>query len=174
MSGSYILKIGGLKEGHYHEEFKIGKEFFEQFEESEIKEGALVAIVDMEKRISHIDMVIKISGEMKVACDRCLAMFMYPINCTNRLIVNFQNDQMEDSDPDIISVPSDEEELDLKQHFYDFVILSLPIRRVHPLDNKGKSTCDPEMLRKLNKLIIEEEKVTDPRWDELKKLMNNN
>ena len=30
------------------------------------------------------------------------------------------------------------------------------------------------MLKKLKELIIEEEKENDPRWDELKKLMNNN
>jgi hypothetical protein len=30
------------------------------------------------------------------------------------------------------------------------------------------------MLKKLEELIIEEEIENDPRWDELKKLMNNN
>jgi hypothetical protein len=30
------------------------------------------------------------------------------------------------------------------------------------------------MLKKLEELIIEEEKENDPRWDELKKLMNDN
>jgi len=29
-------------------------------------------------------------------------------------------------------------------------------------------------LKKLEKFIIEEEKENDPRWDELKKLMNDN
>jgi hypothetical protein len=30
------------------------------------------------------------------------------------------------------------------------------------------------MLKKLDELIIDEEKDNDPRWDELKKLMNDN
>ena len=30
------------------------------------------------------------------------------------------------------------------------------------------------LLKKLEELIIEEEKEYDPRWDELKKLINNN
>jgi hypothetical protein len=45
---------------------------------------------------------------------------------------------------------------------------------VHPDDNNGKSTCDPVMLKKLEELIIEEETEYDPRWNELKKLMNDN
>ena len=64
--------------------------------------------------------------------------------------------------------------LDLKQHFYEFIYLALPIKRVHPDDKSGNSTCDPDMLKKLNEHIVEEEPDNDPRWDELKKLMNDN
>jgi len=45
---------------------------------------------------------------------------------------------------------------------------------VHPDDENGKSTCDPEMLSKLNEYIVSGEKGSDPRWNDLKKLMNNN
>ena len=65
-------------------------------------------------------------------------------------------------------------ELDLQQHLYEFIHLALPIKRVHPGDKNGKSTCDPVMLKKLEELIVEEEKEERPRWDELKKLMNDN
>lgn len=81
---------------------------------------------------------------------------------------------MEDTDPDILSVPIDAYELDLQQQIYEFIMLALPIRRVHPVDKNGNSTCDPVMLKKLDELIVDEEKDTDPRWDELKKLMNDN
>jgi uncharacterized metal-binding protein YceD (DUF177 family) len=82
-----------------------------------------------------------------------------------------------DDDPDILSLPSDEYELDLKQHFYDYINLALPIKRVHPVDRNGKSTCDPLMIKKLREHLVEEEaeeKQNDPRWDELKKLKNEN
>jgi uncharacterized metal-binding protein YceD (DUF177 family) len=60
------------------------------------------------------------------------------------------------------------------QHCYEYILLALPIQRVHPDDKNGESTCDPGMLDKLKEHIIIEEPETDPRWDELKKLMNNN
>ena len=173
MSGSYTIPLSGLKEGHHTIDFEIDKKFFELFEESEVKEGSLIANVEMDKRSTHLDMTIRISGSVRISCDRCLEPFLQPIQSENRLLVKFGK-SIEDIDPDIISVPADEHELDLQQQIYEFIMLALPIKRVHPTYKKGNSTCDPVMLKKLEELIIEEEKVNDPRWDELKKLMNDN
>ena len=41
MSGSYTIPLNGMKEGHHSFDFEIEKEFFEQFEESEVKEALL-------------------------------------------------------------------------------------------------------------------------------------
>jgi len=173
MSRTYTIPHSGLKEGQHTFDFEIDKAFFEQFDESEVKEGSLVANVVMEKRSTHLDLIISISGNVRICCDRCLEMFLQPVECENRLLVKFGK-TIEDIDPDILSLPVGEHELDLQQHFYEFIILALPIKRVHPTDSKGRSTCDPEMLKKLEELIVEEETDIDPRWDELKKLMNNN
>ena len=173
MSELYTIPLIALKEGYHTFEFEIENEFFEKFEESEIKEGSLAAIVDIEKRTSHSDVTIRISGSVRISCDRCLEMFSQPVNCENKLLVKFGK-SLEESDPDILSLPSDEHELDLKQHFYEFIHLALPIRRIHPDDKKGNSTCDPVMLKKLEELIVDEDVENDPRWDELKRLMNDN
>ena len=173
MSGSYTIPLSGLKEGHHTIDFEIDKEFFEEFEESEVKEGSHIANIEMDKRSTHLDMIIKVSGSVRVSCDRCLEMFSQPVKSENRLLVKFGK-SIEDTDPDILSVPVDEHELDLQQQLYEFIMLALPIKRVHPADKNGKSTCDPVMLKKLEELIIDEEKENDPRWDELKKLMNDN
>jgi uncharacterized protein len=173
MSRTYTIPLSGLKEGRHTFDFEIDKEFFEQFEESEVKEGSLIANIEMDKRTTHSDLSIMISGTVRVCCDRCLEMFSHPVVCENRLLVKFGK-SLDDIDPDIIFIPSDEHELDLKQHIYEFIYLALPIKRVHPENKNGKSTCDPEMLKKLEEHIIEEENDSDPRWDELKKLMNDN
>ena len=173
MSGSYTIPLSGLKEGHHTIDFEIDKEFFEQFEESEVKEGSLIANIEMDKRSSHLDLNIRVSGSVRISCDRCLEMFSQSIDSENRLLVKFGK-SIDDIDPDILSLPIDANELDLQQQIYEFIILALPIKRVHPNDNKGKSTCNPVMIKKLEELLIEDEKESDPRWDELKKLMNDN
>ncbi|MCU0409220.1 MAG: DUF177 domain-containing protein [Bacteroidales bacterium] len=172
---SHLLKlpVGGLKEGQHKFDFEIGDEFFEGFEESEIRQGSLVAVVEMEKRSTHADLTISIRGSVIVPCDRCLEMFSMPVDCENRLLVKFGK-SIEGADPDIVSMSSDEHELELSQHFYDYINLALPIRRIHGAGNAGSGTCDPEMLKRLEELRTEEGEANDPRWDDLKKLMNDN
>ncbi|HLN20839.1 MAG TPA: DUF177 domain-containing protein [Bacteroidales bacterium] len=173
MSRKYTIPLSGMKDGLHQVEFEIDNRFFERFEESEVKEGSLTAEVVIEKRSTHSDLTIRISGAVMICCDRCLEMFSFPVESKSRLLVKFgEND--EEIDPDILYLAFGENELDLQQHFYDFIMLSLPIRKIHPDDIEGNSTCDPEMLKKLEDLITEGESETDPRWDDLKKLMNNN
>lgn len=173
MSGFFTIPLSGLKEGHYTFEFDIDKEFFDLFDESEIREGDLAAIAEVDKMPAHFEFAVRIRGSVTVCCDRCLEMFEYPVECENRFLVKYGLAH-DDSDPDIITLSQDEFELDLKQFFYEFIHLSLPIKRVHPVDQNGISTCNPEMIRKLREHLIDNEKTTDPRWDELKRLMNDN
>ena len=172
MSGSYTIPISGLKEGCHSHKFELGKEFFGLFEESEIREGELIVSVEADRRVSHIDIMIRIKGTVMVSCDRCLGVFSLPVNSENRLLVKFDKSH-DETDPDIISMSAEETELDLTLYLYEYIQLALPIQRIHPEDEKGNSTCDPEMISKLNEHIINEDIGTDPRWDELKRIMNN-
>ena len=73
-------------------------------------------------------------------------------------------------------VSNQEPELVLIQEFYDFINLSVPIRKVPDPD---VHICDPKVLELLGlnekgeQIIPEkedEEEIIDPRWAELKKL----
>ena len=173
MSGLFSIPVSGLKEGLHYYDFEINKEFFDQFEESEVKDGILSVRIEARRTSSHIDLTVRISGTVKVCCDRCLGYFPMNIDSENRLLVKFGKAR-DESDPDIITIAADEYELDMKQNFYDYIHLALPIQRVHPNDKNGDSTCDPVMLKKLKEHVIEEDHNSDPRWDELKKLINEN
>jgi uncharacterized protein len=173
MSGLYTIPLVGLKEGRHTYDFEIGNKFFEQFEGSEIREGNLQVIAELDKRSSHFDLVIKIEGVVRVECDRCLEKYDQPLKSENRLLIK-SGKERDDSEPDLLTIAADEYELDISQYIYEFTHLALPLKKVHPEDKKGKSTCNPEMLQKLNELVIDIEKTGDPRWDELKKLMNEN
>lgn len=173
MSGLFIIPLSGLKEGGHSYNFEIGEEFFELFEGSEITKGNLIARVELDKRSTHLDLKFNIKGSVIIGCDRCLEPFSHPLECENRLLVKLGKN-WDENDPDMLTIPVDEYELDVKQYIYEFIHLALPIKRIHPLDKKGKSTCDPEMLKKISEHTVDIEKESDPRWDELKKLMNNN
>jgi uncharacterized metal-binding protein YceD (DUF177 family) len=82
--------------------------------------------------------------------------------------------QRDDSDPEVVILPHDENELDLKQYLYEFIHLALPIRKTHPDNADGGTSCDPEMIEKLREHLVDERHSDDPRWEDLKKLMKNN
>jgi uncharacterized protein len=89
MSGLFTVPVGGLKEGQHTFSFEINKEFFDQFEDSEVREGMLKATVEAEKRSSHIDLSVIIQGAVSISCDRCLGLISHPVDCINRLLVKF-------------------------------------------------------------------------------------
>lgn len=169
MSGLYTIPLAGLKEGRYTYEFKIGDDFFETFEGSEIRKGGLEANVTLDKRSNLLELMISFDGEAEVVCDRCLGNFPLHLSSSNKLIIKLGK-EWDDSDPEMITMPVDEHQLDLSQYFYEFIHLALPIQRIHPDDKKGKSTCDPGMLKKLGEHETGDKDSIDPRWDRLKNL----
>lgn len=169
----YNIPLRGIKEGHHTFKFEIDRKFFDLFEGSEVREGELEAVAEVEKCSSHINLDILIYGKVTICCDRCLEVFDHPIECENRLLVKFGH-EMDDSDPEIITLSRDDHELDLKQYLYEFIHLALPIRRIHPDDEYGISRCNPEMLLKLREHQVDEVTFNDPGWEELGKLMNDN
>ncbi len=173
MPGLYSIPIAGLKEGRYTYKFEIGDDFFEAFEGSEIRRGELMAEVKLEKCSTHIQLDIAINGNAEVMCDRCLEKFYMPLSCANRLFVK-QGKLWEEADPDMITMPLDEHEIDLSQFFYEYIHLAFPIKRIHPDDKKGRPICDPEMIRRLEDHLVTAEHISNPQWDELKKLTGNN
>jgi len=173
MSGLYVIPLSGLKTGYSTFDFDIDREFFDIFEDSEISEGQLAVSVVAAKGSTHVDLEVKIKGVVSVCCDRCLELFDYPIDSVNRLLVRYGS-LRDDTDPDIIILPEDEHELALKQYLYEFIHLALPIKRIHPEDRNGKSSCDPGMLEKLREHLVNGDNSPDTRWDGLKQLLIDN
>ena len=169
----FIIPFKGLKVGRHNFAFDIDDTFFDDFEQSEITKGKVHVEVDLEKKTNMLELYFRLAGNVMITCDRCLDEFEMPIEYDSELFVNF-GDTTEEQTDEIIVLAHNEFEIDVAQYIYEFVHLSLPYKRVHPLDKKGRSTCNKEMLKKLDEYIIREnDNNNDPRWDDLKNLMNN-
>ncbi|MDR3235480.1 MAG: DUF177 domain-containing protein [Prevotellaceae bacterium] len=148
-----ILAFKSLSSGKHIFTFDIGDAFFDSFENSEIEHGNFSVEVILEKRAALLEFFIKINGNVKVACDRCLDELELPVNYEGRLLVKFSHvqDDADDADDadDVIIIEPTENEIDLSQFLYDSINVSLPMQRVHPEDQ-----CNKEMIEKLNELRI--------------------
>jgi hypothetical protein len=51
--------------------------------------------------------------------------------------------------------------------------LAVPIKKIHPDDKNGNTTCNPEMIEKLNNYIIREGEENSSVWNDLRKLLDN-
>lgn len=171
----YLIPFVGLKQGLYQYEFEIGNKFFESFEHSPVKSGNVKVDLDLQKQDVLMILNFSLHGSVNVPCDRCLEDFAQPIEGENRIIVKFGNETYEESD-EIVVLSRDEYEIDVSQYIYEFINLAIPLKKVHPDDENGKSSCNPEILKKLEEYSATEHQKqgTDPRWSALKNLYKKN
>ncbi len=167
----FNIPFVSLELGNHQFEFEVTDSFFEYFEFSLIQHGDVHVMVDLEKMERMMVFTIKLDGEVLVTCDRCTNEFEFPLSDTQRLIVKLGAEYMEESE-DVVIIPETEYQFGLAPYIYEFIHLALPARLLHPDDEKGNSTCDPDMLRRLDTMAPHE--TIDPRWEALKKLNTDN
>jgi len=162
----FTIPFKGLSAGSHLFDFKIGEPFFESFEYFEGISGKLDVHIDLlkESNLMHLD--FHFQGEVSLQCDRCLGRFNYPIKGQFLLIVKFGETFEEESD-EVIILPLTESQIDLKQHFFEYINMLLPLQKIHPDKENGESGCDPKMIERLTQNSEQKE---DPRWEVLKKL----
>ena len=168
-AGFYSIPLSGLKEGSHEYEFEIGNEFFKDFENSEIGACHINAEVTLVKRSAHMELNIRIEGFVKLTCNRCLDEYDQRVETDNSLLIK-NGEQWEEANDEVVMISSGEDKLDLSQIVYEFVHLGLPLGRYHSDDETGKSTCNAEMIEKLDQHKADQDNIIDPRWNNLGKL----
>ncbi len=174
----YSISFKGLKNGLHNFEYQIGASFFNLFENPLVENGQLNAVVSLNKSQNLLVVDFNISGTVNSICDNCLAPIEIPVDCSNRLYFNFGLEYAEQSE-EIIVLAYEDHQINVAQWLYEFIIVSIPIRHIHPEDENGNSTCNIQMLDRLDAYLVKEESTlekkesnSDPRWDALKKLIN--
>jgi len=171
--GTYSVRLSGLSDGEHDFSFDLDETFFGSLETPEMKpeveKGKVRADLVLEKKPGVLAIHFQLQGEVEVTCDRCLEPFMSGIQVQRTLFIKFGETPGEIED-DVIMIHTDDHEVEVGQFMYEFIILALPYKRVHPVDEKGKSRCDPDMLIKLEEFRGHsgEKNTGDPRWDALK------
>jgi len=170
----FSIPFTGLKLGKHQFDFEIDKSFFDAFEYSLVKDGALKTTLELDKQETMLILNFHIWGTIQLNCDKCLAEFGQPIDIKERQIVKFAEDELESDDLEIIVLNRKESEIDVSEMIYEFINVAIPY--INNCEQAGTNQkCDPEMLATLEKLASgnaeqEEEKTDDPRWEALKKL----
>jgi uncharacterized metal-binding protein YceD (DUF177 family) len=127
-----------------------------------------------------------VDGTIVVICDRCLDEMDLDVHTTGKLQVKLGADYGEQGD--VVIIPEAEGVINVAWYIYEFVALAIPMKHVHA---PGK--CNKDMSGKLSKHLLrstddedfggeaitfgdeadEAETPMDPRWEGLKKIINN-
>ncbi|AJR03075.1 YceD family protein [Siansivirga zeaxanthinifaciens] len=172
----FTIPFVGLKIAKHHFDYKIEKAFFEYFEYEEFNDVNVDVDLILEKKSTLLELNFKISGFVNVNCDLTNEPYNQPIKNEFDLVVKF-GDEYNDEYEDILIVPHGTYEINVQQYIYELIVLSVPIKRVHPGVKDG--TLDSEILKKLEELSPKGEKENkieediDPRWNTLKKLLTD-
>ena len=170
----YNIAFKGLGQGIHVFEYQIDKRFFDYFSGGIADDGNVTVKVTLEKQSAYMLLLFQVDGTVKVQCDRCLEVYDQPVKSENKIFVKYGEESFNEGD-DVIWVGVNEHQINVGKLIYDFIILSIPIRQVHPEDENGNSLCNPKMLQKLEKLSSPggQGVKNDNRWDDLRKLLEN-
>ena len=173
----YLIPFIGLKLGKHHFEYQISNAFFEIFDYNEYQDSNIKVNVVLEKKSTLLELSFKHKGVVNVPCDLTSEDFDLPIKGQMKLIVSF-GEEFNNENEELLILPHGEFEMDIAQYIYEMIVLSVPLRRVHPGVKDG--SLKTEALTKLNELTVKEEKEEikekeniDPRWDKLKQLLTD-
>ncbi len=195
----FKLGLKSLPPGEHHFEFHPGKEFFVNMENTDIHDADLNVDLRVVHKNDSYDMTFHITGTVTLLCDRCLDNLVMPIDADYHITVEYGDDYNDESD-DLLVIPQSDNYLNVAYMIYDTIVLAIPIKHVHPagkcnramsavLKKHRATIAGEEADTSLEETLIEEmdsmepdapesdspaETPTDPRWDALKKLTDNN
>lgn len=187
---AYKLPLKSLPSGSHEFEYDLGKQFFEDMESSDVRDAHLKVVARVNVKGDVFELSLKVSGEITLICDRCLDEMQWPVDTEYKVFVKYGEDYNDDSD-DLLVIPETDNFLNVAYMLYDTVVLTIPIKHVHPMGkcNRAMSTLlrkhrspasnlegeDGEMVEEIMDSIDEledsaDDAPIDPRWNDLKKL----
>ncbi|MDE6523189.1 MAG: DUF177 domain-containing protein [Muribaculaceae bacterium] len=150
----FIIALPTLGEGHHEYEMKVDGDFFASRENDEVKEADVTAYVDIDVRHGVYEIGITCQGWISVPCDRCLDPMRLDVDDDYDVTVRYGEDY--DESDDTITLPESEVNFDLSPLIADTILLSIPLRHVHP-----EGECNPEMKEIMKQHSSESEELEE-------------
>lgn len=175
----YEIGIAKLSNRKHDYEFEMDDSFFALFEQEIILGGKLLAKVELDKTESLLTLHFDIKGHVRLTCDRSLEEFDQPLDIEETLLIKYGEENAE-LDEDLWQITPETQTLSVAQHLYDYIGLSLPMKKLHPRFVEEQDEDDErDILIYSSRQAGDSEGEdndgnddddVDPRWDALKNL----
>lgn len=141
----YKIQLASFSDGKYEQEFECGTEFFKNMENPDIITSDVKVHMDLVKKNETYDCTFTCKGSLTIPCDRCLDPITHEVDTVYHITVKYGEDYNDESD-DLLVIPYSDSYLNVAYMLYDTIVLTIPLRHVHPM---GK--CNRAMLAALHK-----------------------
>lgn len=173
---NYDVSFSGLKNGKHEFKFEIDKTFFQLFDtEQEFTNPRIEVHALLDKHTTFLEFEIKINGLVELVCDITNEDFDYSIENEIKILVNF-GEEYDDSNEEVITIPIADHAFNIAHLIYENVMLSIPMKKISPnVNDEDLKILDQFSPKEIEEAEEEEkEHESDPRWDALRKLRDNN
>jgi uncharacterized metal-binding protein YceD (DUF177 family) len=189
----FNIQFTGLKIGSHDFEYHIDKDFFDLFDYEDYNSVDVEVKATLIKKETFMELSLSHDGTVNVPCDVSGDDFDLTIEGEIKLLVKF-GDQYNNENEELLILPHGEFQFNIAQFIYEMIVLSVPQKRVHPdiadeyeadafdedeldflldLDDEDDDFDDEDIEDDEIEEQQEDHKETDPRWDELKKLLTD-
>ncbi|MEZ5047811.1 MAG: DUF177 domain-containing protein [Chitinophagaceae bacterium] len=149
----YEIAFVGLKPGLHFYNFQIDSKFFEHFEQTDFTNPQLDVKLNLDKKSGIFLLHFEINGKITLPCDRCNEEMEWTVwdefDLVVKIIPDEEVEQKASIDAEVAYIGRSESILDVSGWIYEFIVLSIPMQRIHPLDQQNQSTCNPAILKYL-------------------------
>jgi len=173
----FDIKFTGLNNGTHRFQYHIDQSFLSEFAYDEAEKCDIEIDVKMNKSDNMLAFHIHSKGFINIPCDVSNEMYDQAVERTQEFLIKFGEEYNDERD-DLIILPYNEHKYNIAQQIYENIILSIPMKRVHPDIISGKmKTNNTDYIINADDLDIDKkepkEKDIDPRWEVLKKLLTD-
>ena len=172
-SAAYKIDIQGLKFKDHEFNFEADSAFFQSFENSPIEKGQVTCDMLLTKTETMIQVKMELKGTVGLVCDRTLRPFDHELTSKNQVTFKF-SDTWEELDVDLYQIPRTLDQLDVSGLLYEYCVLALPMKRIHPDIEDSEEEEDDWVFSTDAEADEETTQELDPRWEKLKNLKNKN
>lgn len=184
----YNVDLKNLTPGVHEFDYLLENKFFVDIDGDQVQKGKVNVHLTVNKASMMYEMDFHLEGVVYVPCDRCLDDMELPIDTKNRLVVKFGREYAEESD-EVVIVPEEEGAINIAWFLYEFIALAIPMKHVHAPGKCNKAMSSKLKMHTAHSTNEEDEDfiegeddfsmddntgATDPRWDALKGLIENN
>jgi len=166
----------GLKPGMHVFQYELDNRFIQEHSEGEtdLKDLQAEVKVSFDKKTNFFMLHFDVDGKVTVPCDRCGDEFQLRLWDEFDLLIKLAGEDVEemDEESDVVFIPRHETVIDISNWLYEFVMLSVPLQRIHPEGAGGQPGCNPQALDLLHQLAEPEpeEKPANEIWKGLEAL----